>query len=384
MRATFEPYKTFPSDSSLAISLPRAKRIYDEFTPLTIIVNRPPNATEYRRFLNMVDELEAFPTAYGPDRTQLLLRTYEKYDRAAFQVAVDWGEAKPDDYHFNYNNLPNYIKSNKEAFQNDVKFDVDQKGQVTLSSFSFLLVGRQLSEWCERAVFLRNVRGVLARYSDFQALPYDLDASLLDLMLTVKGSLITSSIVTLFCMAAVCVLFIQNKIGVAIVTSAIASICFTLLGLQSWAGADLDPVTMVNMLMAVGFSVDYTAHTVYHYYKGEEQLSPIDRLASTLKAVAWPMIQAGLSTAICMVPLMFLTTYAILAFAKTVFIVVAVGFFHGLFVLPVVLTALPYSFAVHDRCCRRRRNLPAKQYFIDEKLTYNDSEKLSPCTDNLL
>lgn len=64
-----------------------------------------------------------------------------------------------------------------------------------------------------------------------------------------------------------------------------------LLGLLSWAGADMDPVTMVDMLMAVGFSVDYTAHIVYHYYKGGELLSPAERMISTFQAVGWPMLQ---------------------------------------------------------------------------------------------
>lgn len=66
-----------------------------------------------------------------------------------------------------------------------------------------------------------------------------------------------------------------------------------LLGLLSWAGADMDPVTMIDTLMAVGFSVDYTAHTVYHYYKSGEQVSPADRMAHTFQAVAWPMLQVS-------------------------------------------------------------------------------------------
>ena len=32
-------------------------------------------------------------------------------------------------------------------------------------------------------------------------------------------------------------------------------------------GAELDPVLMLNVIMAVGFSVDYTAHIIYHFYK---------------------------------------------------------------------------------------------------------------------
>jgi hypothetical protein len=98
--------------------------------------------------------------------------------------------------------------------------------------------------------------------------------------------------------------------------------------------------------------------------------------------------QAGLSTAICMVPLILLTTYAVVTFAKTVFIVVAIGFFHGLFLLPVALAALPNSLAgEEDRCCQLRRKSVTKQYFLDEKLTISTAltdNKQSLCTENLL
>ena len=66
--------------------------------------------------------------------------------------------------------------------------------------------------------------------------------------------------------------------------------------------------------------------------------------------MAAPMVQAGLSTFLCMLPLILVPTYAIVAFAKTVFIVVGIGglhfstllfdsgLIHGLFVLPVLVT----------------------------------------------
>jgi predicted RND superfamily exporter protein len=61
-------------------------------------------------------------------------------------------------------------------------------------------------------------------------------------------------------------ILIPNRLGVAAISVMIASICFTLIGLMSWWGADLDPVTMVDVLLATGFSVDYTAHIAHQYY----------------------------------------------------------------------------------------------------------------------
>ncbi|KAL3114876.1 hypothetical protein niasHT_014690 [Heterodera trifolii] len=42
-----------------------------------------------------------------------------------------------------------------------------------------------------------------------------------------------------------------------------------------------------------------------------------------------------------MLPLAFVPTYAIVAFAKTIFAVISIGLLHGLFLLPVLLCALP-------------------------------------------
>uniref|UniRef100_A0A1I7U4A4 SSD domain-containing protein n=1 Tax=Caenorhabditis tropicalis TaxID=1561998 RepID=A0A1I7U4A4_9PELO len=105
-------------------------------------------------------------------------------------------------------------------------------------------------------------------------------------------------------------------------------------GLSLW-GADLDPVIQVDVLLATGFSVDYTAHVAYNYFRARG--TPQQRVYSSLAEMAMPMCEAGLSTFLCMLPLIFVPTYAIVCFAKTVFLVVATGLLHGLFILPVVL-----------------------------------------------
>lgn len=50
------------------------------------------------------------------------------------------------------------------------------------------------------------------------------------------------------------------------------------------------------------------------------------------------MIEAALSTIICMLPLFWIRIYVITSFAKTVLGIGLIGLFHGLFVLPVFMS----------------------------------------------
>lgn len=80
----------------------------------------------------------------------------------------------------------------------------------------------------------------------------------------------------------------------------------------------MDPVTLCAILMSIGMSVDFTAHISYHL-KLHDILRVHDRklyryglstnqhrVIATLEAVGWPTVQAGVSTLICVLPLIFL------------------------------------------------------------------------------
>ena len=59
---------------------------------------------------------------------------------------------------------------------------------------------------------------------------------------------------------------------------------------MTWWGVRLDGVALINLIMCIGFSVDFSAHICYHYLT-EEGKQPSERIRASLYALGLPIIQ---------------------------------------------------------------------------------------------
>uniref|UniRef100_A0A914WWF6 SSD domain-containing protein n=1 Tax=Plectus sambesii TaxID=2011161 RepID=A0A914WWF6_9BILA len=379
MTTTFSPEKTFSSDSKLRESIKVVERMYDEQMAVTIIMNKPPdisNATEYQLFYEAIATLEGYPNSCEPERNQVWLRQYEKFDREAFQLASAWSD---ENYTLSYDSLPEYLHDDPMA-SNSVKYYFDKNGKVQVERMGMLMCFKNMSQWADRSKMIIEWRKVSAKYSNFNMTVFIYDATLYDVILNVNSVTIRAIVITLLCMAGVCMFFIPSVCSVIVASACIVSISIAVVGFLSWLGMDMDPITMVNILMAVGFNVDYTAHISYHFHKTGASsdgiaVSKAERLYGTLSAVGFPMIQAGISTAICVLPLIFNDIYIFLAFVNTICLVVGFGLVHGLFILPVVLAALPGYCTGGGKCTSRRENLQSDETMEEMQAINNDGNQ---------
>lgn len=62
--------------------------------------------------------------------------------------------------------------------------------------------------------------------------------------------------------------------------------------------------------MAIGLSVDFVAHISFHYYKGGIE-DRRQRLRHALSSIAWPMLQAALSTVLSLLVLVLIHAYMV-------------------------------------------------------------------------
>ncbi|VDK53973.1 unnamed protein product [Gongylonema pulchrum] len=85
--------------------------------------------------------------------------------------------------------------------------------------------------------------------------------------LTIESTVLWSVLAALCCTATACFIFIPNAVSIGCAVYSVFSISIGIFGILSHLGVDLDPISMAALLMAIGFSVDFTAHISYHYYK---------------------------------------------------------------------------------------------------------------------
>ncbi|CAI4221691.1 unnamed protein product [Auanema sp. JU1783] len=340
--------------------------VWKEYYPVTIIVNNPVDIGDEKqlnRVLSMVNDFENIPTCKGTNFTTFWLRDYQEYftDTAnnLFDYYDDDAEMKVDNRPFGFSKLSAFFKhilySHNLAF---VKYDPEAK--IPVRKFSLLVVYENSTSWDNRIELMQEWRKIADNYKDLNVSVWNVNAMFVDQMLSLKQLTFQTCFLTLACMVVVCAVFIQNPISVIMATLSIASISLGVMGYLSFWHLDLDPVSLCAILISIGMAVDFVAHTAYHYQlsfrhvcrNGIDMVVPIntpyERLTNSITNIAWPMSQAGISTVICILPLVLLKNYIPLVFVKTITLVVIWGLFHGLVLLPSLLSQIPAEYLTYN------------------------------------
>lgn len=132
-------------------------------------------------------------------------------------------------------------------------------------------------------------------------------------------------------------IFIPNILCSIWITFSIISIEVGVVGYMSLWDVNLDSISMINLIMCIGFSIDFTAHICYVYMSSKCKL-PKDRVREALYSLGLPIVQGSVSTILGVVALLLAESYIFLVFFKMVFLVIFFGAMHGLFLLPVMLS----------------------------------------------
>ncbi|XP_006823933.1 patched domain-containing protein 3-like [Saccoglossus kowalevskii] len=140
-------------------------------------------------------------------------------------------------------------------------------------------------------------------------------------------------------MLVVSLLLIPHPICALYVTLTVASIVVGVVGYMSLWGVGLDFVSMITIVVCIGFSVDYSAHLTYAFV-----ISPREtrnrRAIYGLYLLGLPVVQSVASTIISIAALSNAKTYVFRAVFKTMFFGIFWGGVHGILFLPVLLSVV--------------------------------------------
>ncbi|CAJ0587150.1 unnamed protein product, partial [Mesorhabditis spiculigera] len=222
-----------------------------------------------------------------------------------------------------------------------------ENNSVVMDGANFVIECRGTTDWARRAAIVKRTRELVDAHPRYATTIFDYDSTIYDIIISVKAELIQAVVVTFLCMTIISAVSIPEFFGSSLASISMLSTSACMLGFLSLWGCGLDPIVMINVLMAIGFSVDFSAHICYHHHvarKTELWEGKKERLIQILQAVGRPMIEASLSTIICMLPLFLVDIYVITSFAKTVCLVASIGLLHGLILIPLILTMVPAKY----------------------------------------
>lgn len=153
----------------------------------------------------------------------------------------------------------------------------------------------------------------------------------------VRPTSIQCMVIGAIIMMIISFIFIPNVLCSIWITFSIISIEVGVVGYMSLWDVNLDSISMINLIMCIGFSIDFTAHICYVYMSSKCKY-PEDRVREALYSLGLPIVQGSVSTILGVVALLLAQSYIFLVFFKMVFLVIFFGAMHGLFLLPVMLS----------------------------------------------
>ncbi|KAK7120021.1 hypothetical protein R3I94_020140 [Phoxinus phoxinus] len=163
---------------------------------------------------------------------------------------------------------------------------------------------------------------------------------------------IQNLVVATCAMLVISLLLIPNPLCSLWVTFAIASVIVGVAGFMAFWDVSLDSVSMINLVICIGFSVDFSAHISYAFVSSEKS-SVNEKAVDAVTKLGYPIIQGAVSTIAGVVVLAAAESYIFRTFFKIMFLVILFGAVHGIVFIPVFLTFLGTSSNSHEK-----ENLP--------------------------
>uniref|UniRef100_A0AAF5PS05 SSD domain-containing protein n=3 Tax=Wuchereria bancrofti TaxID=6293 RepID=A0AAF5PS05_WUCBA len=316
---------------------------WEEGLQMQVVVNSPPdlfNPKERKEFQNMLNDFENTEYTMRHNATMIWLDAYEKKLR--------------DDYNFSKIPLPKTSEEwygrcrewlisagGRRLWEKDMvwgKNESDPKTYNHLFAFRFQLGLRNYKTPTDHMRSAILMRKISAKYIKFNITTFHEYYPFADQYIELKPALIRNCLLAMLSMLIVSFIMIPSWIAAFVIAFAIFSIDIGVIGFMTFWGVRLESVSIITVIMSIGFAVDLSAHIGYAYVKSNGNQH--EKAISALETIGWPVFMGALSTVLGILVLATVQAYIVQIFFKTVFLVIIFSMIHGLILLPIFLTII--------------------------------------------
>ncbi|XP_023231998.1 patched domain-containing protein 3-like [Centruroides sculpturatus] len=286
----------FPEDSVITQGLKTNFKYFTHFSyPFQIIINETLDYSDIKvqkSIGNLFNKFEKHPNIATEEFTVSWLKFYKEFQKSPV--------AKFSLQGYNMSNKQDFINGLRDVFfnikaaqslSNDVVFN--SNGTDILYSRFFIISKDLNSSYSERNT-LRDLMKITDQ-SDIPVLVHCIKSGMIE-----QGIIIGQMIHQLFWITAVLItavylLFVPNLLVAIIVAISVVSSMVETLGYMSLWGVNLDIISMMSLILCVGFSINYPAHISYAYIMSQCKI-PNEKLKDSLYRIGFPIFQGSLTT----------------------------------------------------------------------------------------
>ncbi|XP_035025376.1 patched domain-containing protein 3 [Hippoglossus stenolepis] len=314
--------------SNLALDDSYIKEYYDderlhfsEYYYSAMVVIKQPIAYWDKEELKTLDTCIAdFESLKYVNNTFAWFRYYQEYANG-WKLNISYQEA--------YQTNLTYFLASSPLFREDINMTAD--GVIQASRFFIQTLDRNTED--DMMTGLRTA----AENCPIDLLVYHPAFIYFDQYTVIVGNTIQTLLVAVVVMLIIALVLIPSPVCSLWVVFAICSVIVGVTGFMALWSVSLDSISMINLIMSIGFSVDFSAHISYAFVSSSE--SDVNKRAmDALAQLGYPVLQGALSTILGVLALSFSKSYIFRTFFKVMFLVITFGVCHGLMFIPVFLT----------------------------------------------
>ncbi len=240
------------------------------------------------------------------------------------------------------------IKADRSPYANDVIVEFNQtSGQYAITA-SVFYVRYSHVHFSSLDAKPMNMLRELCNTSGLPVIPYAITFKYYEQFEHIWSNVIQAFVIAIEAMYLISLIFMPDLSITILVIFSMMSVMIGMIGFMHLWGLTLSSITMIELVMSVGFCIDFSAHLAHAFVASCGRGDRTKRAYSSCIKVGMPILNSALSSILGVFVLSLSHSYLFQSFFKTVFLVMVLGLLNSLLFLPVFLSIFGPHWKRHE------------------------------------